>query len=132
MNALDDLHIDTQSFSYADLLGQDRWLPFTPSFSLTVVGTPTYTGRFKIVGSMMYFQVSAVATTSIASTAGTHYLTLPRTAQGLGGVATMTNNTTNIAVGTCHVDVANSRCYLPTQAASGDTFLIAGWFEIGI
>lgn len=132
MNALGDLQIDTTSFAYADLLGQDRWFQFTPSFSLTVVGTPTYTGRFKIVGNMMYFQVSAVATTSIASTAGTHYLTLPRMAKGLGGVATMTNNTTNIAVGTCHIDVATSRCYLPSQVASGDTFIIAGWFEIGI
>lgn len=132
MNALDDLQIDTTSFAYADLLGQDRWLPFTPTFSLTVVGTPTYTGRFKIVGNTMYFQVSAVATTSIASTAGTHYLTLPRTAKGLGGAAAMTDNTTNIAVGTCHIDVATSRCYLPSQVASGDTFIIAGWFEIGI
>ncbi len=132
MNLLDDLTLDTQSFAYNDMLGQDRWFPFTPVFSLTVVGTPTYVGRYRIVGATMEFQVSAVATTSIASTAGTHYLTLPRTAKGIGGVATMTNNTTNIAVGVCHVDVANSRCYLPTQAASADTFTIAGWFEIGI
>ena len=132
MNLLDDLTLDTQSFAYNDMLGQDRWFPFTPSFSLTVVGTPTYVGRYRIIGSKMEFQVSAVATTSIASTAGTHYLTLPRMAKGIGGVATMTNNTTNIAVGVCHIDTATSRCYLPTQAASGDTFNIAGSFEIGL
>ena len=96
-----------------------------------VVGTPTYTGRYRIVGRQCFFQVTLVATTSIASTAGTHYVTLPITAGGLGGVATMTNDTTNIAVGVCHLDVATSRAYLPTQAASANTFIVAGWFEIG-
>jgi hypothetical protein len=42
----------------------------------------------------------------------------------------MTNDTTNIAVGVCHIDHATSRCYLPAQAASGNTFTLAGWYEI--
>ena len=46
------------------------------------------------------------------------------------GIATMTNDTTNIAVGTCHIDVSTSRCYLPTQAASGNTFNIFGSYEV--
>ena len=124
-------YVDQRSFSWRDLFGIDRWESFTVAVSLVVVGTPTYTGRYRIVGRQCFFQVTLVATTSIASTAGTHYVTLPITAGGLGGVATMTNDTTNIAVGVCHLDVATSRAYLPTQAASANTFTVAGWFEIG-
>lgn len=132
MNAFDDQVIDQNSFAYRDLLGIDRWLPFTVSASLTVVGTPTYTGRYRVVGKQCYFQISAVSSTSIASTAGTHYFALPVTpAKGIGGVATMTNDTTNIAVGVCHIDASTGRCYVPTQGASGNTFNVCGWYEIG-
>ena len=127
--ALPDL-LDEKSFSFRDLLGIDRWESFIVSVSLTVVGTPTYTGRLRIVGRQCFFQVTLVSTTSIASTAGTHYISLPITAQGFGGVATMQNLTTNIAVGVCVIDVTNSRCYVPTQAASANTFTVSGWFEI--
>lgn len=124
------LPTDNQSgFAYRDLLGIDRWEPFTVSASLVVVGTPTYVGRYRIVGKQCEFQVSLVASTSIATTAGTHYITLPIIANGLSGIATMTNDTTNIAVGICHIDVATSRCYVPTLVASGDTFTICGSFE---
>ena len=124
-------YVDTTSFSWRDLLGIDRWESFTVAVSLVVVGTPTYTGRYRIVGRQCFFQVTLVATTSIASTAGTHYVTLPVTAGGLGGVATMTDGTTNIAVGVCHVDVATSRAYLPTLVASANTFNVCGSYEIG-
>lgn len=130
MNYLDNVEVDQKAFAWRDLLGIDRWESFTVSASLTVVGTPTYTGRYRIVGRQCFFQISAVASTSIASTAGTHYFALPIAAQGIGGAATMTDDTTNIAVGICHIDVATSRCYLPTQGASGDRFTVAGWYEI--
>lgn len=123
--------IAKESFAWRDLLSIDRWETFTVAVSLVVVGTPTYTGRFRRVGRQCFFQVTLVATTSIASTAGTHYVTLPITAGGLAGVATMTDGTTNIAVGVCHVDVATSRVYLPTLVASANTFTVAGCFEIG-
>lgn len=131
MNPFDDLQIDQKSFALRDLLGIDRWDTFIVSASLTVVGTPTYVGRYRIVGKQCFFQISAVSSTSIASTAGTHYFSLPIPAKGLAGVATMTDDTTNIAVGVCHIDVATSRCYVPSQVASGDTFKIAGSYEIG-
>lgn len=120
-------------FSWRDLNGKDRWESFSPSFgSLTVVGATTYYGRVRIVGRMCYFQVQFSAATSIASTAGTDYLTLPVTAnsQGLAGIATMTNDTTNIAVGVCHIDMATSRCYLPSQTASANVFTLAGSYEV--
>lgn len=133
-NALDDLQIKEQSFAYRDLLGIDRWDSFTPVFgSLTFVGALTVSGRYRIVGEQLQFQVQFSAATSIASAAGTDYLTLPVAAKGLSGIATMTNFTTKVAVGVCHIDVTatTSRCYLPAQVASGNVFNICGSYEIG-
>lgn len=123
---------DTKSFAFKDIQGQDQWVSFSPVFgSLSVVGATSYTGRMRVVGRACEFQVQFSAATSIASVAGTDYLNLPFTAKGVSGLATMTNNTTNIAVGVCHLDVTTSRCYLPTQLASANVFTLAGWFEIG-
>ena len=123
--------VDEKSFAYRDLKSQDVWQSFTPVFgSLTVVGATSYTGRYRIVGRSVQFQVQFSAATSIASAAGTDYLTLPITAKGLSGMAVMTNDTTNVSVGVCHLDVATSRCYLPAQVASGNTFKLCGWYEI--
>jgi hypothetical protein len=131
MNTFDDLHIDQTSQSFRDLLSQDRWSAFTPVFgSLTVVGATTYTGRYHISGATFEGQVKFLAATSIASVAGTDYLTLPKAAKGLSGFGVMTNDTTNVAVGLCHLDVATSRLYLPTQTASGNTFLLYFKYEI--
>ena len=122
---------DVTSFSQRDLKGQDQWTVFTPVFgALTIVGATSYTGRLRIVGKQCQFQVQFSAATSIASAAGTDYLTLPRTALGLSGFAVMTNDTTNIAVGLCHIDVATSRCYLPAQLASANVFNLYGCYEV--
>jgi hypothetical protein len=77
---------------------------------------------------MLQFQVQFSASVSIASTAGTDYLSLPVARVGLSGMAVMTNDTTNIAVGLCHIDTLN--CYLPSQVASGNVFNLCGWYEI--
>ncbi len=124
-------HLNEAGFAHRDLIGQDRWESFTPVFgSLTVVGATTYSGRYRIVGKSVQFQVSFKAATSIASVAGTDYLTLPIEAKGLSGICVMTSDTTNVAVGLCHIDVTTSRCYLPAQIASGNTFLLCGSYEI--
>lgn len=131
MNYLDDKILDVKGFSYRDILGQDRWESFTPTFtSLTVSGATSYSGRLRIVGRSCFFQVQFSAATTVESTAGTTYLTLPITSKGLAGIATMQNKTSNVAVGTCVIDATNSRCYIPTQSASGNVFLLAGWYEI--
>lgn len=128
-----------QGFAWRDLLGQDRWesrdqsvIGFTTQFSVTVVGTPTYKLRYRTVGKVCEFQCDFVATTSIATTAGTHYMSLPITANAAsgGGCATMVNKSTNVAVGVGVIDVTNSRVYLPTQAAIGSTFNVSGWYEV--
>ena len=133
MNDLDDKPLSQASFSFQEIQGKDKWTAFTPSFgSLTINGATSYNGRYKIVGKQVFFQVQFSAAVTIQSTAGTDYLTLPLTSSpgGLAGMAVMTNKTTNIAVGVCHIDVTNSRCYLPTQAASGNVFTLFGTYEI--
>lgn len=130
MNELDDFVL-SHGFAYRDILGRDRWESFTPVFtSLTVVGATSYTGRFRRVGRAVQFQVKFSAATSVASVAGTTYLALPVTAAGIAGIAVMTDSTTNTAVGTGHIAVATSRCYLPAQVASGDVFNLYGEYEI--
>lgn len=131
MNDLAGLTIDKKSFTWKDLQAQDAWTVFTPSFtSLTVVGATTYTGRYHIVGKQCFFQVTLLAATSIASTAGTTYMPLPVISRGIAGEATMSNLTTNVAVGVGVIDAVNGRCYMPSQTASGNTFSLCGWFEV--
>jgi len=125
----DILGISLQSFSARDLQGIDKWTAWTPTYSFTTATSLTVTGRFRVVGRQCFFQVKSTGT-SLATTAGTDYIALPLTAAGLGGAGVMTNDTTNVAVGTGHIDVANSRFYPPTQAASGNDFIFAGWFEV--
>lgn len=131
MNELDDRQLWKQGFAYRDILGQDQWFAFTPVFtSLTVVGATTYTGRYHVVGKQCFFQVTLLAATSIASTAGTTYMTLPLTSRGIGGSGQMNNLTTNVAVGQGVIDATNGRFYLPAQSASGNTFSLSGWYEV--
>lgn len=127
----DDPLLDPSSFAYQDLIGRAKGYSFTPVFtSLTVVGSPTYAGRWHRMGRLIFFQASFLASTSVASAAGTTYITLPVSAAGTAGMATMTNRTANTVVGGAVIDTTNSRCYLPAQAASGNTFNVAGWYEV--
>jgi hypothetical protein len=131
VNMLDDILIDTKSHAYIDLLGQPKWSNFAPIFgSLTVVGATSYLGRFQIVGATLELQVRFSAATSVASVAGTDYLTLPKLAKGLAGFGVMTNDTTNVAVGLCHLDAVTSRLYLPAQAASASVFTLFAKYEV--
>lgn len=125
-------YADNDSFAWHDIIGDERWFSFTPvPVSLTVVGAASYSGRWRGVGRSTQFQMQLSAATSIASTAGTTYVPLPVTpAKGLAGMAVMTDATTGIAVGLCHIDITNSRVYLPALSASGDTFNVFGEYEV--
>ena len=131
MNELDDIVLNKGGFAYRDMTGTDKWESFTVAATVTLVGTLTSSGRYRIIGRSCQFQVSLVASTSIATTAGTSFITLPVTAvTGIGGIATMTDDTGNLAVGVCHIDSPTSRCYLPSQVASANTFIVCGYYEI--
>lgn len=112
-------------------MGLDRWESFTVSTNLVAVGTPTYVGRYRLVGRQCFFQASLVAATSIATTSGTHYFALPTAAKGLAGDASMSNTSTNVSAGDCAINVSQGRCYLPSQVPSAASFTVAGWYEFG-
>ena len=130
MNDLDGIDLNKNGFAYRDLISQDRWTEWTPTYSFATATSLTVVGRFKVVGKTCYFQVK-VSGTSMETTAGASYVDLPMTAVGYGGMGVMSNDTGNTPVGVGHIDVATSRFYPPTQSASGNTFTMAGWFEIG-
>lgn len=112
--------------------GAEAWAAFTVTRTgWTDVGSPTVTGRYCTVGNVVFFQVKVVPGTTVASVAGTSYFALPVAAGGssFGGDGSMVDLTTFINVGNAVIDAANSRCYTPTQTATGDTLEICGWFE---
>ena len=120
-----------QSFSYKDLYGNDSWISWTPvRVGWTDVGDPTVSGRFHIVGRHCFIQVEVIPSTSVATVAGTSYVELPIAAQGLSGDGSMMNETTLIGVRNVVFDITNSRVYVPSQIATGDTLTVAGWYEI--
>ncbi len=129
MNLLDNVQIDQKSFAYRDLLGIDQWDKFTVSTNVTVVGALTALGRYRVVGRECQFQATLSATTSVASAAGSSFITLPIAAAGLAGFAAMTMETSSVGLGA--ISVSSSRCYLPTQAATGNTLKVYGTYEIG-
>lgn len=123
--------VNFSGFAWRDLIGQDRWTTWDPSRTgWTDVGTPTVSGRYRLNGRKCEFQVQVVPSTTVATTAGTSYIGLPVPAAGIAGDGSMVNIATMIAVGSCAFDVTNSRVYVPTQTAIGNTLTIAGWYEV--
>ena len=115
-----------------DVISRTAWTPFTATRTgWTDVGSPTVTARYSQIKNVCYFQVKVVPGTTVATVAGTSYVNLPITAFGFTGEGSMTDLTTLIGIGNCVIDSTNSRVYVPTQTATGDTLVIGGWFEVG-
>lgn len=96
------------------------------------VGSPTVTARYTIAGHVCFFEIKVVPATTTATTAGTSYCSLPvaAAAASITGDASMTDLTTFISVGNCVIDKTNSRVYVPTQGATADSVVLAGWYEV--
>ena len=106
------------------------WVSFTASRTgWTDVGAPTVTARYCLVDNLCYFQVQVVPNVTVATVAGTSYITLPQAAAGITGDGSMMNLSTLIGIGNCVIDTANSRVYVPTQTATANTLTVGGWFE---
>ena len=112
-------------------LWNNLWAPVRTGW--TDVGALTVTGRYCQIGNIVFFEVNVVPGTSVATVAGTSYIELPVTANPSAtvfiGFASMVNLTTLVAVGLGVNDTANSRCYVPSQAATANTLLISGCYE---
>ena len=129
MNDLDDIILDKRSFAYREIIGQDKWETWTVTYSFVTATSLTVVGRFHTIGKQCFFQVKSSGT-SLETTAGTSYIDLPITAAGYGGSGTMMNDTSNVAVGVGHIDVATNRFFPPSQGPSANNFIFAGWYEI--
>lgn len=128
---LDLISVNPDSFAYRDLAGQDKWTAWTPTRTgWTDVGTPTVVASYRVVGAQCFIQMKVTPATTVATTAGTSYITLPIRAKGYAGLGTMADSATNVVVGMCMVDVTNSRMYLPTQLATSDPLVIAGYYQV--
>lgn len=109
------------------------WSVWTPVFTgVTDVGGATYVGRFNLDNRKCYFQLSITPGVTVATVAGTTYFALPTAPgpSGLAGDASMENVTTLVGIGLCVFDLPNARCYVPSQGATGNVLVAAGWFEV--
>lgn len=100
---------------------------WTPTVSgLTVVGTPTYSGKYTRSGNDCSFAIRVQSTTSTASAVGTTIFSLPFTPSVLSGAFAVNNVTsTQYANGLCNV---NGNLYAPSWAATSDIVLGGSFF----
>ena len=109
-----------------------RWTTWIPTrTSWTDVGSPTVTARYCQIAGVVLFQIKVVPGTTVATVAGTSYTSLPVSAGGsaISGEVSMVNLTSLLSIGLGVIDVANSRAYVPSQTATGNTLAIMGVYE---
>lgn len=119
--------------SYGTVPGVGAWASYVPTRTgWTDVGTPTVTARYCQLGALCFVQIKVVPSTTIATVAGSSYVSLPLAcgASSIGGDGSMENLTTLVAIGICTFDVANSRLYVPSQGATANTLTISAWYEV--
>lgn len=107
---------------------------WTPTWtSLTVVGAPTYAGRYTRIGDLVFWQVliTAGGANTTASTAGvTGINNLPFTIAHTNNLS-VSNANTGIAIGDGHIGgVGTQNANTPTWAATNANITISGWYEI--
>ena len=114
----------------ATAIGFPVWFSWTPNIiGLTVVGTPTYTGKFSIAGRIATIQISVSATTSTTSSAGTSQCNnLP--IYGSSPSSALTSNSGAQGYISSLIDAPIKKLYFPSWAASAFTFYIWGSYEI--
>jgi hypothetical protein len=101
---------------------------WTPTFSaLTVVGTPTYTGKYTRIGRQVTIVLRIQSTTSTASTLGLTYFNLPIAATSTSTLTAVQSLAgASYGVGLIYTD---GNCYPPTWAANADV-TISGTFLV--
>ena len=111
---------------------QGTW---TPTFtSLTEVlggGTVVKAGRYSRIGRTVFWQVAITTTggATHACTAGTTYHDLPVVA-AQDDTSSASRATTLVGIGVGHLDSTNDRNYPPTWAATTNTIVLSGKYEV--
>jgi hypothetical protein len=114
----------TSGAGTSELLSDYEEGTFTPTANnFTVVGTPTYTGRYTKIGRVVFINIQATSTTSISSTVGSsNFSGLPFSAiQDSPAPVADSNNAASYGNGI----VAGNILYAPTWGASGSVALSA-------
>ena len=91
---------------------------------LTIVGTPTYTAKYKQIGNVVFWSIRIQSTTSTASTSGTTTFSLPVPAINPTSFLAI-NDVSLVAVGQGFI--SGSVAYPPTWGASAD-ITISGFY----
>lgn len=107
---------------------------WTPTWTgLTVVGAPTYAGRYTRIGNIVFVivEITAGGANTTASTAGVTFINnLPFTAAQYSSSVLVSNISTDIAIGAGHIRAAAAIVLTPTWAATNANIVISGWYEI--
>jgi hypothetical protein len=113
----------------SELLSDYEEGTWTPTFTnLTVVGTPTYTGKYTKVGRLVTFTLRIQSTTSTTSAAGGTFFNQPFVQFSNRGTITAAdgNATASYGVGLIADD---GNCYLPTWSAVADV-IVSGFYYV--
>ena len=101
---------------------------WTPTFTnLTVVGTPTYTGKYTRIGRMVSFTLRIQSTTSTSSSAGATYFNQPIAQFSNRGTLTAANGNATASYGVGLI-ANDGNCYLPTWVAIADVSVSGFYF----
>lgn len=107
---------------------EGSWTP-SPT-NLTVVGSPTYTGRYTRIGNMVFINLRVQSTTSTASTANSTTFTGLPVAPGRNSTVTAVISASVTSADVGLIDTGSSgTIYTPTWAASADV-VISGFYRI--
>ena len=113
-----------------DLTG-GTWTP-TPT-NLTVVGTPTYTGRYWIAGGCLFYNIRVQSTTSTAATAATTVFSFPpghSPTEALGlGQCSASNPVGGVGYGNGVNYPGGGGIFVPAWSANADVH-VSGWWPL--
>ena len=119
----------TPNTGTSELLADYEEGTFTPTFTnLTVVGTPTYTGRYTKVGRLVTFTLRIQSTTTTSSSAGATYFTQPFAQFSNRGTITAANGNATASYGVGLI-ADDGNCYLPTWVAIADVS-VSGFYYV--
>lgn len=118
-------------FGSSSLLSDYEEGTWTPSFSsLTVTGSPTYSGKYTKIGRVVYisWQITTGGSATTSSTANTTSITnLPYTVNTSGVMSVSSNNIKNIGVGMFY---SSTTAYTPTWIATTDVIYGSGCYTV--
>ena len=104
---------------------------WTPTWTgLTVVGTPTYAGRYTRIGQLVFFtvEITAGGANTTASTAGTTFVNNLPLAAAFFNACVARDMSIGTSLGVGGVNAANVST--PTWGATNSKIIVSGWYEI--